>query len=300
MTTALHSEATAATERVPIKARRVRFDWTDTPLHWVTGDPQTTHTINVLHLLLPAGEKWFVELYRKVLPEVTDERLRSDVRGFVGQEATHSRAHAAVLDHLAAQDVDTHRYTRAIEWMFDRLLADRPLGVRLPRPVRREWTKHRLAIVAAVEHFTAALGSWVLAADGLDRADPDPVMLDLLRWHAAEEVEHRAVAFELSNRLGGGYLRRLLAMLEVVPALLYLWVRGVVFLMKADPTYPGRPRVRSFCRAGRAGLLPTGRELARMIPPYLRLDYHPLQEGSTAAARAYLDHSPAATATRSG
>ncbi|HEY3142543.1 MAG TPA: metal-dependent hydrolase [Acidimicrobiales bacterium] len=288
-------------ERIPIKARRVRFDWQETPLHWVADDPQTTHTINVLHLLLPAGEKWFVELYRQVLPQVTDAGLREDVKGFIGQEATHSRAHAAVLDHLATQNVATTRYTRRIEWLFDRLLADRPIGLRLPRPLRREWTRHRLALIAAIEHFTAALGAWLLDAEQLDRPDNDPVMMDMLRWHAAEEVEHRSVAFELSEHLGGGYFRRLVGMLEVVPALLYLWIVGVAFLMKGDPTGPGRPRVRSYLRASlRAGRLPGPGALARMVPRYLRPGYHPLQEASTAKAQAYLARSPAATAARSG
>lgn len=39
-------------DRVPLKARKVSFSWDDTPLHWVPGDPFSTHTINVLHLLL--------------------------------------------------------------------------------------------------------------------------------------------------------------------------------------------------------------------------------------------------------
>ncbi len=55
----------------------------------------------------------------------------------------------------------------------------------------------RLAIIAAVEHITAFLGDWVLNADGLDRAGIHPTMLDLLRWHGAEEVEHRSVAYDV-------------------------------------------------------------------------------------------------------
>ncbi|WP_261994278.1 metal-dependent hydrolase, partial [Streptomyces sp. t39] len=52
------------------------------------------------------------------------------------------------------------------------------------------------------------LGDWVLNADGLDRAGADPVMLDLLRWHGAEEVEHRSVAYDLLRHLDPGYRRR--------------------------------------------------------------------------------------------
>jgi len=282
--------------RVPIKARRVRFDWAGTPRHWVPGDPQTTHTINVLHLLLPAGERWFVDVYRQVLPAIRDERLRADVKGFVGQEAVHSRAHAAVLDHLAAQGIDTTGYTRLVEWAFDRLLADEPLGVPLPRWLRRPWLVHRLGIIAAVEHFTAVLGAWVLEADALDAAGADPVMLDLLRWHGAAGREHRAVAFELFRHEGGGYGQRLVGLAEVLPVLLGLWVWGTVFLLRADPTAPGLPTLRGFNRAGRQGLLPTARALAATLPRFVRPSYHPLDEGSTTVAVDYLRRSPAAAA----
>ena len=35
----------------PLRARRTRFDLSDTPLHWVPGDPIATHMMNVLHVL---------------------------------------------------------------------------------------------------------------------------------------------------------------------------------------------------------------------------------------------------------
>ena len=70
---------------------KVSFDWEDTPAALGARDPFTTHTINVLHLLLPAGERWFVHVYKQVLPHIRDDRLREDVIGFIGQEAMHSQ-----------------------------------------------------------------------------------------------------------------------------------------------------------------------------------------------------------------
>ncbi len=110
----------------------------------------TSHLIDVLHLLLPAGERWFVDVYRQALPHITDERLRGEIRGFMGQEAVHARAHSAVLDHLREHGLQTRAYTRRIEWMFARLLGDRDL----PRGCSCSWLRHRLAIIAAIEHFT--------------------------------------------------------------------------------------------------------------------------------------------------
>lgn len=89
--------AAVASERTELKARKVSFAWEKTPLHWVPGDPFSTHTMNVLHLLLPAGERWFIHVYRQVLPYIHDEQLRRDVIGFIGQEAVHSQAHDDVL-----------------------------------------------------------------------------------------------------------------------------------------------------------------------------------------------------------
>ena len=281
-----------------IKPRQVRFDWARTPLHWVPGDPQTTHTINVLHLLLPAGERWFVHVYKQALPLITDDVLREDVRGFMGQEAVHSRAHSTVLDHLAAQGIDSTPYTKQVEWMFDRLLGDNPLRLkRIPRWLQRRWLMRRLAIIAAVEHFTAVLGWWVINSPALDQAGADPTMLDLLRWHGAEEVEHRSVAFDVYRQVGGSYAGQLLAMMVTAPVLIGLWFSGVRFFVKADPA-AGSPTWRHFRRAGRRGLLPSTGTLLAAVPRYMRPAYHPSQEGDTAHALAYLSTSPAATAYR--
>ena len=92
-------------------------------------------------------------------------------------------------------------------------------------------------------------------------------------------------------------VERLVTTVEVVPVLASLWVSGTAFLLRHDPTRPGRPMVAAFRRAGPEGLLPTFGELLRMVPRYLRPSYHPLQDGSTSEAVAYLARSPAARTT---
>ncbi|MFF2921709.1 metal-dependent hydrolase [Streptomyces celluloflavus] len=285
-------------EHRPIAPRRVSFDWRETPLHWIPDEPTATHVINVLHLLLPAGERWFVKVFKEALPLVRDEELLKDVKGFMGQEATHSVQHAYVLDHLAHQGLDTGPYTRHVDFLFEYLLGERPpLGVPVPE---REWLRFRLSLIAAIEQFTAVLGDWVLDTEALDRAAPDPVMLDLLRWHGAEEVEHRAVAFDMYEHTGGAelsrYLRRILGMSVTAPVLWYLWGRGAAYLLRHDPQLATRSRysLREHNRAVHKGLLPTWRALGAAIPRYLRRSYHPSQEGSLHTAVAYLASSPAA------
>ncbi|MCO1578432.1 metal-dependent hydrolase [Crossiella sp. SN42] len=281
-------------DRLVLSARDVHFDWSRTPLHWVPGEPFATHIINVMHLLLPEGERWFVKVFQQALPLIRDAELREQVIGFVGQEAVHAESHQGAQEHLRAQGIDPDPYVRQVEWMFARILGDRDLDAR----GQRAWLVERLAYVAAVEHVTAFLGQWILDARGLDRAGADPTMLDLLRWHGAEEVEHRSVAFDLYTHVDSSYLRRLRAMVIVGPVLVLLWVRGLKHLLRADPELGGRvrPRWRDVSRGARKGLLPSYGQLLRKMATFFRRSYHPSQEGSTAQAVAYLATSPAARA----
>ncbi len=278
-------------EQLVLRARDVRFDWAALPMHWIPGEPQATHTINVLHLALPEGERWFVEVFKQALPLIRDPRLEEDVLGFIGQEAVHAEAHDGAAAHLEAAGVRVRPYVAQMEWLFRKLLGDRGLTGR----AAEEWLVERLAIIAAIEHYTALLGQWVLDAP-LAEAGADPVMLDLLRWHGAEEVEHRSVAFDVFTHLDGRYGRRVRSMAAVTPVLAWVFARGTRYLMHNDPTAPSRPSLRGYRRAARRGLLPTGRALLREIRPYFRKDYHPAQTGNTEQAVAYLASSPAARA----
>lgn len=293
----MSSTAVAPRSTTPIRARRTRFDLSETPLHWVPDDPIATHMMNVLHLVLPPGERWFCDVYREALPLITDDALRQDVKGFMGQEATHARAHDLGREYLARYGIDTERATAQAEWMRQNLGGAQPFGRTLPRPLRRPWLVTRLSAIAAVEHFTAVLGEWILNRSGeLESAGTDPEMLDLLRWHGAEEVEHRSVAFDVYQHISGNYLRRLISMVFTVVGLTIGFIIGGSMLLSADASTRKRFTLRAFRRASRAGHLPSYAFILRAVPTYLRRDYHPSREGSTEAALAYLARSPGVTA----
>jgi predicted metal-dependent hydrolase len=283
---------------IVLQARDVKFDWSTLPMHWIPGDPFATHVFNVLHLLLPAGEEWFVDVFKQALPLIEDESLREQVQGFIGQEAMHAQAHSGVLDHLKDNGLDPTPFTDQMHWLFEKLLGPRPVsGLRA-----ENYLIERLALVAGIEHVTAFLGDWVLNAKAMDTAGIHPVMLDLLRWHGAEEVEHRAVAFDVLNYFDQSYVRRARSYAVAMPALVWLWIRGVRFLMRNDPELahlPERvrkPRWRDYLSRARQGLLPGAPDLAVRAVRYFGAHYHPRHEGSTAQAAAYLATSPAALA----
>ncbi|HEY4244668.1 MAG TPA: metal-dependent hydrolase [Kofleriaceae bacterium] len=272
-----------------LEVRRTRFDWTQTPLAWIPGDPHSAKVIDVLHLLLPKGERWFCRVLHDALPHVRDAALREDIEGFLRQEAWHARAHDLVGDHLADHGVEIESYTKYLDSLFDVILADRNWG--------RWWLGFRLSLVGGLEHYTANLGHWALNAGALDAAGADPVMLDLLRWHSAEEVEHRAVTHDTAQALGVSYPTRVLAFAFVVPVFWYAWGKGAGYLARRDPASPPA-NWRDFFRGGREGKLPTLGYLARATLRYFSPRYHPRREGDLAQAQAYLAVSPAARAAR--
>lgn len=282
-------------ERLVLEARGVEFDWGSLPFHYVPGEPFATHMLNVLHLLLPAGEEFFVEVFKQALPLIKDEQLRLDVQGFIGQESVHSQAHGNVLAHFEARGVDVTAYTGQIRWLFETLLGPRPGW---SERHRQTWLLEQIALVSAIEHYTAILGEWILDSPAHDAIGTDPVMLDMLRWHGAEEVEHKAVAFDAMKHLRAGYWRQTRAQLVVTPALLLLWIRGVRFMYAVDPQLPpgAKPRWREYFSAARRGLVPGPWRFVRAIASYYRPGFHPSQLGGLGLAVDYLAVSPSARA----
>jgi uncharacterized protein len=283
-------------ERLVLEARDVKFDWANLPFHYVHNEPLATHVLNVLHLLLPAGEEFFVEVFKKALPLIKDDQLRLDVQGFIGQEAMHSQAHSGVLAHFAAQGVDVTPFTDQVRWLFERLLGEKPRG---SMRRRHSWLLEQVSFISAIEHYTAVLGEWILDSPELDAVGADPVMLDMLRWHGAEEVEHKAVAFDTMKHLRAGYWRQVRAQLAVTPVMLLLWIRGVRFMYSVDPLLaPGsKPRWRDYISAARRGLVPGPMRLARVVGDYYKPGFHPSQLGGLDLAVEYLAVSPAARAS---
>lgn len=283
----------------PLIPRKVQFDWSQTPLEWIPGEPFASHFINEINLLLPAGEFWFCKLYNKALPYITDPKLRDDVQMFIRQEAMHARAHgAAVVEYLHHHGIETESNTAQEDRLFEVILADQPFGVKLPKFMEKQWLVFRLGIVAAIEHMTCVLGNYVLRQEW---KDADPVLLDLLRWHGAEEVEHRCVAFDVYRHLGGRYPSRYYLASIAMPAIFGLWAHGAAHLMRQDPRFADkkpsvfRPWIwREWQRQSKRGQLPSLFWLMRQELSFFSPWYNPVEEGSTEEALAYLERSPAA------
>ena len=240
--------------------RHPRFDFSELPAHWFAGVPRLTHVVNGLNLIFPHGERFFVRSVKHYLDALDDPELEAQVRGFFGQEGSHAREHEAFFRRLEEQGYDVQTflrfYTRSALW----------LEGHFPPSLN-------LAITAAAEHFTATLGEHILT-DGILR-EADPVMRDLLRWHAAEEIEHKAVAYDVLMKVHPSYPNRMLGLCLGSTLLVGYWLIGSVMLMRQEKLgIHGRRRLRKDLRRQRRGVL--RRVFLGGFRDYVRRDFHPM------------------------
>jgi len=282
--------------RVQIQARKVEFDVSEAPLHWIPGHPVASHVVSLLNVVLPAAERWFVATYDEALPLVKDPLLAEDMRGFIGQEAVHADTHERMLhEFMEARGVDPQPILDQVDYLFGKVLA--PSTSADPRR-RLNHLCDRLWLIAAIEHYTALLGDFALNC-AWDDYDADPTLVDLFRWHGSEEVEHRCVAHDVAVHFHDSYLDRIRSMGLAVSLLATFFERGAWYLCRTDPqlnlTWWRMQRMRM--RDSRLGLLPRYRTLfGTNTLSYFRPRYSPEDIGSTAQAVAYLATSPAARA----
>lgn len=278
-----------------INPRDVHFDFETVPLHYIPGEVLATHIVNVMHLVLPEGERAMAHCLAEALPHIDDERLREEVQGFIGQEAMHADSHEAARKRLQALGLDVDSYVSKVAWLVDRILGDHGLTGR----AEQEWLKERLGLFAGMEHFTAVLGEWLLNADILEEKGMHPAMLDLVRWHGAEEVEHRSVVYDAYMYVDGGYARRARTALLASATLLPLFILSTAYLYRKDPT-PDKGRFwgLQFLNATARGVIPSWTVFFTEMPRYLRRNFHPSQLGPMDKALRYLAHSPAARGDR--
>lgn len=247
----------------------------DAPLpRWFAGGSRLrTHLINGMNFVFPAGEEFFIRSVRAYLDQVQDPALRARVAGFIGQEAWHQRAHTAVFGALEAQGLEVQSFLR---WYED--LAYGRMEPRFPRVLR-------LSTTAALEHMTATFGELALQTPMLD--DVDPTLRDLLRWHAAEEIEHRDVAYDVLQQVNPSWWVRAFGFFMGLGCLLLFWRLGTRHLLRQDPpahpaqTREERAQIRAFWRPRLRGFL-------GQIFAYLRPGFHPRQSQTDPLAQAWI------------
>lgn len=189
------------------------------PRYWHGGRRSVTLFFDNLSVFFPPGERFFIQSVR-AHRERLQGKLADEARAFYLQEGIHSREHDRYNKMLREQGFPVEDMEKRV----DELLAD--VSARLP-------VRYQLAITCALEHFTALMAEILLRDDTLLEG-ADPALANLWRWHAAEENEHKSVAYDVFSAVGGSYPERATAM---IGATVIFWAKVAehqLRLMRAD------------------------------------------------------------------
>ena len=285
MPVAMSNSTTASSH--PLTVRRLGVDLSlGFSRHWNGGDAFLTAFCNALSMSFPVGEQFFIDSVREGAKHLGDsaehQALRETVRGFIGQEATHRHLHGLYNAHLEKQGLINHWGPRAARRL--------EIGRRKMFRTSDKGYLHELAITAAYEHFTALFGD--LTLENIDRAgdwfaQAEEPLQTLWRWHAAEESEHKSVAFDLYVALGGNHTWRMRWFNYVLMQFTLDTLRQTINNLWHDRTLHKPSTWLSAGRFlfGRHGLV---RRIAQPLWAYRRADFHPTQVGQPDLAARWL------------
>lgn len=248
--------------------------------HWFAANPILTHVMNAMHAVFPVGERQFIKSV-KVFDAALNEHpeLLKSVKGFIGQEMQHAKQHEIFLAKLDAMGLDATGYAKWYgerAFMNENVVSAEEFWLPVLKPFFPAGAEERamLSFTCALEHLTASLAETLLTDASLVAGMPEN-MRKLFLWHAQEEIEHKAVAFDVfQNVARGSYLERILGFAFGMYYLNYFILRGFLHFMQKDNQvdFKRLPQAAAEAMPLLVGLF--GGVALRLLP-YLKPDFHP-------------------------
>jgi predicted metal-dependent hydrolase len=247
-----------------VPTRRISFEESlqNLPKHYAAdGDLIQSHIAAGLSAVFPDGEDFFVRSVRHYRDRITDPELKRQVGGFIGQEAMHGRQHRLFNDRLDELGYPVKRIERFTKW-----------GLALR--TRYAPAAANLAATAALEHFTATLAELVLSSQETRDMFGNDEVRNLFLWHALEESEHKAVAFDVYRAVGGSERLRIWTMKFLrYGFILGMTIQVILSMLTDRKTYNPRTVWRSWRKLRRSPIMDGA--LWAQLKDYERRDFHP-------------------------
>lgn len=261
------TEGTVPTTAIPVRKPKLSFE-EPIPVLWFGGNAFLTFLFDGFNLTFPEGERFFVRAVHDHAAEIQDSTLQAQIRGFSGQEGFHAKVHEELFAALEAQGFDLAPFfARHDAYM---------------RNVRKRPAALRLAVTAALEHYTAVMARVLFETDLLEGVHP--TMRKLLVWHATEELEHCAVAFDVLRATRPGYgLRALGFLIGSISVLAWITIGMRTFIKQS-----GVPRAQLWADFRNTRIRTKKARLFRSLLTYLKPGFHPHQRGGLANAHRHL------------
>ncbi len=230
---------------------------------WNKGSVHLSQFMNTLSIFFPVGERFFIDAVRQYRDQITDPELQKAVTAFIGQEAMHGREHEEYNALLYARVPEAAQVERFVFALLEQ--------------IKRAPPRVRLSATIALEHFTAIM------ADGLLK-DPrllegmEPSFARMWRWHALEETEHKAVAFDVWDRVMGrgigAYLERSAGMVGATAIFWSIMIPAYLAVLRREGKLTDLKGWR-FLAQNIVTKVPFFPSLIKPYLDYFRRDFHP-------------------------
>ena len=268
------SKAVATSPKTPkklnnsdIQPRKMDFSFDPAmPRYWFDDDQFKTILLTALSCTFPEGERFFVRSVRHYQKQIQDPLLREQVKGFIGQEAHHGNEHDAFNHFMESKGVPTGKVDEFVN-----------SGMRFM--AKHLSPQRQLAKTCALEHFTAMLAELMLEHPDFFKG-MDERMLPLWLWHAVEESEHKAVAFDVyQDQVDSYWVRTSEMALTTVEFISFTIIHYYQLRKDMDDATDWRS-VRGGINwlLGKPGWL---RKLGKSYLAYYKRDFHPGKRDST-------------------
>ena len=248
--------------RFPLPADRIA-DWTDAGV-------QHTLFMNTMSLVIPVGERFFIDAVRHYRNELQDPALKQAATAFIGQEAMHGREHdeynARMIARLPSADV----LERRVKTLLDFFQNNTPAAFRLSGTI-------------ALEHLTAIMANGYLQEPHF-AARAEGGYHALWQWHALEETEHKGVAYDVYEATQGtgpqAYALRAFGLVLSTAIFWAMVVPHFIGFVKDEGRLLDLKGWGQFLRFnfGKTGFL---RKMARPWLSYFRPDFHPWDDDNS-------------------
>lgn len=177
-----HFASAGSADKVHLTVRNRRFSReSNLRRWWLNGDPFGSIFFTVHSASFPRGEAAFIDAV-KDFSDGLPPQLANEVRSFMRQESNHSREHAMFNRLVENSGYDLRK--------IDEIMAEGIAKIKAQPPI------FRLGTTMALEHYTA-IAAHELLTNPIHMKGMDPRFASIWRWHAIEEIEHKAVAFDV-------------------------------------------------------------------------------------------------------
>ena len=249
--------------KIDIPVRHPKFNFSKSIVYKKTGVRMIAHFLDAMSITFPVGEPFFITSVKYFEKEITNKELLEKVNQFYGQEVSHTAEHVTYNKMLERQGYNIEKLIHS----FDTRKAH------LERQNLRFRRQRMLAITVGLEYLIALMADELLntpeVLEGFDRTHAD-----IWRWHSIEEVEHKAVAFDVYNAIGGYYSERVTFLFIITLVLVFLVGKNFIYFLIKDKLLFN---LKAWAFAFRFTLIKPG-FFRKIIPAYLKLyrpGYHP-------------------------